>query len=102
MKTPKFFELIGSSKENVDPQFRLYVELTDKDEDFWESQRLGTAEAAARMAALRKSLLEVLPTDTELSTVPVATFSDAHTDTIVANAEPVITKDGRRAWIARE
>jgi hypothetical protein len=39
MKTPKFFELIGSSKERTDPQFRLYVELTDKDEDFWESQR---------------------------------------------------------------
>ena len=102
MKTPKFFELIGSSKEKNDPQFRLYIELTDKDEGFWESQRLGTPEAAARMAALRKSLLEVLPTDTELSTVPVATFSDAHADTIVANAEPVIAKDGRRAWIARE
>jgi hypothetical protein len=102
MKAPKFFELIGTSKETVDLQFRLYVELTDKDEDFWESQRLGTAQAAARMAALRKSLLEVLPIDTELSTVPIATFSDAHTDTIVANSEPVITKDGRRAWIARE
>src|SRR5271163_2200218 len=102
MKTPKFFELIGSSKERTDPQFRLYVELTDKDEDFWESQRLGTPKGTARMDALRKSLLEVLPTDTELSTVPVATFSDAHTDTIIANAEPVITKDGRRAWIARD
>jgi len=42
MKTPKFFELIGSSKgDTSDPRFRVFVELTDK--DFWESQALGTA-----------------------------------------------------------
>jgi hypothetical protein len=45
MKTPKFFELIGSSKdESSDPRFRVFVELADNDKDFWESQALGTAE----------------------------------------------------------
>jgi hypothetical protein len=44
MKTPKFFELISSSKgESSDPRFRVFVELADKDKDFWESQALGTA-----------------------------------------------------------
>jgi len=49
MKTPKFFELIGSSKEGqTDPRFRVYVELTDKDREFWESQALGTPEGRAQ------------------------------------------------------
>jgi hypothetical protein len=30
-----------------DPRFRVFVELTDKDRDFWESQALGTAEGKA-------------------------------------------------------
>ena len=35
MKTPKFFELIGSFKgESSDPHFRVFVELADKDKDF--------------------------------------------------------------------
>jgi hypothetical protein len=48
MKTPKFFELIGSSKGGAsDPRFRVFVKLADKDKDFWESQALGTAEGRA-------------------------------------------------------
>jgi hypothetical protein len=32
MKMPKFFELIGSSKEGqTEPRFRLFVELSEKD-----------------------------------------------------------------------
>jgi hypothetical protein len=101
MQLPKFFELTGSSREGTDSKFRLYVELTDEDKDFWESQLLGTPEGAARMATLQKSLLEVLPAATKLSRVPVASFAESHTDTITANSEPVITKDGRRVWISR-
>ena len=48
MKTPKFFELIRSSNgDSSDPRFRVFVELTDKDRDFWEGQALGTAEGKA-------------------------------------------------------
>ena len=62
MKTPKFFELIGSSKgDSSDPRFRVFVELADKDKNFWESQALGTAEGRAQMTALRTGLMEVLP-----------------------------------------
>jgi hypothetical protein len=68
MKTPKFFELIGSSKgDSSDPRFRVFVELAEKDKDFWESQSLGTAEGRAQMTALRTGLMEVLPSETELS-----------------------------------
>ena len=68
MKTPKFFELIGSSKGgSSDPRFRVFVELADKDKDFWERQSLGTAEGRAQMKALRTGLMEVLPSETELS-----------------------------------
>ena len=68
MKTPKFFELIGSFKgDSSDPHFRVFVELADKDKDFWESQALGTAEGRAQMTALRTGLMEVLPSETELS-----------------------------------
>jgi hypothetical protein len=75
MKTPKFFELIGSFKgESSDPHFRVFVELADKDKDFWESQALGTAEGRAQMTALRTGLMDVLPSETELSAAPVATF----------------------------
>jgi hypothetical protein len=102
MELPKFFELIGSSREGSDSQFRIYVELTDEDEDFWESQLIGTPEGAARMATLQRSLLEVLPDATRLSREPVASFAESHTETIIANSEPVITKDGRRAWISRD
>lgn len=101
MELPKFFELTASSRDGTDPQFRLYVELTDQDKEFWESQLLDTPEGRSRMAALQRSLLEVLPAPTQLSTTPVASFSESHTDTITANSEPVITKDGRRAWIAK-
>jgi hypothetical protein len=101
MELPKFFELTGSSPDGTDSEFRLYVELTDEDKDFWESQLLDTPEGSSRMAALQRSLLEVLPATTRLSKAPVASFSESHTDTIIANSEPVITKDGRRAWIER-
>ena len=103
MKTPKFFELIGTSKGGkTDPRFRLYVELTDKDKGFWESQALGTPEGRNELAALRDGLLEVLPKETELSEAPVATFFEGDIDTIVSKGEPVIAKDGRRAWIVRD
>jgi hypothetical protein len=47
MNTPKFFELIGSSKgESSDPHFRVFVELADEDKNFWESQARGTAEGS--------------------------------------------------------
>lgn len=103
MKTPKFFELIASSKRGqTDPRFRVYVELTDKDQDFWESQALGTPEGRAQMTALRTGLMEVLPSETELSTAPVGTFFEGDAETIIAKSEPVIAKDGRRAWIVRD
>jgi hypothetical protein len=100
MELPKFFELTGSSRDGTDSKFRLYVELTDEDKDFWESQLLDTPEGSSRMAALQRSLLQVLPDGTRLSKAPVASFSESHTETIIANSEPVITKDGRRAWVA--
>jgi hypothetical protein len=102
MELPKFFELTGSSRDGTNSEFRLYVELTDEDKDFWQSQLLDTLEGRSRMAVLQKSLLEVLPTGTRLSKSPVASFSEAHTDTIIANSEPVITKDERRAWISKK
>ena len=103
MKTPKFFELIGSSKGgSSDPRFRVFVELADKDKNFWESQSLGTPEGRAQMTALRTGLMEVLPSETELSAAPVATFFEGDAENIIAKAEPVIAKDGRRAWIVRD
>jgi hypothetical protein len=97
---PKLFEIIGSSKEGqTEPKFRVYVELTDKDKDFWESQALGRPEGRAQMKALRTGLLEVLPKGTELSAAPVATYFEQDIDPVIAKAEPVIAKDGRRAWI---
>ena len=102
MNTPNFFELIASSKEkSSDPRFRIFVELGDKDKAFWESQVLGTAEGRAQMTALRTGLMEVLPNETELSAAPVATFFEGDAETIIAKAEPVIAKDGRRAWIVK-
>jgi len=54
------------------------------------------------MMALRSSLLEVLPKETELSAAPVATFFEHDTETVIGNSEPVIAKkNGRRAWIVR-
>ena len=103
MNTPKYFELIGSSKgESSDPRFRVFVELADKDKDFWESQARGTAQGRDQMSALRTGLIEVLPSETELSAAPVATFFEGDAEAIIANAEPVIAKDGRRAWIVRD
>jgi hypothetical protein len=103
VKMPKFFELIGSSKEGqTEPRFRVYVELTEKDKDFWERQALGTSEGRAQMAALRDGLLEVLPKQTELSAAPVATTFEYDADAVIGKAEPVIAKDGRRAWIVRD
>ena len=103
MKTPKFFELIASSKEkSSDPRYRIFVELGDKDKDFWESQVLGTAEGRVQMTALRTGLAEVLPSKTELSEAPVATFFEDDVEAIIAKAEPIIAKDGRRAWIVKD
>ena len=103
MNTPKFFALIASSKEkSSDPRFRVFVELGDKDKDFWESQVLGTAEGRAQMTALRTGLKEVLPSETELSEAPVATFFEGDAEAIIEKAEPIIAKDGRRAWIVKD
>ena len=103
MKTPKFFELIGASKgDSSDPRFRVFVELADKDKDFWESQVLGTAEGRAQMTALCTGLKEVLPSETELSEAPVATFFEGDAEAIIEKAEPIIAKDGRRAWIVKD
>jgi hypothetical protein len=103
MNTPKFFALIASSKEkSSDPRFRVFVELGDKDKDFWESQVLGTAEGRAQMTALRNGLKEVLPGGTELSEAPVATFFEGDAEAIIEKAEPIIAKDGRRAWIVQD
>jgi hypothetical protein len=102
MNTPKFFALIASSKEkSSDPRFRVFVELGDKDKDFWESQVLGTAEGRAQMTDLRNGLKEVLPGGTELSEAPVATFFEGDAEAIIEKAEPIIAKDGRRAWIVQ-
>ena len=46
--------------------------------------------------------MDDLPNGTELSAAPVATFFEGDAETIIANAEPVIAKDGRRAWIVRD
>jgi hypothetical protein len=54
------------------------------------------------MTALRTGLMDVLPKGTELSAAPVATFFEGDADTIIADAEPVIAQDGRRAWIVRD
>jgi hypothetical protein len=43
------------------------VELTDKDQDFWESQELETPEGRDQMSALQNGLMEVLPNETKLS-----------------------------------
>jgi hypothetical protein len=51
MELPKFFELTGSSRDGTNSEFRLYVELTDEDKDFWESQLLDTLEGRSRMDA---------------------------------------------------
>jgi hypothetical protein len=103
MNTQKFFALIASSKEkSSDPRFRVFVELGDKDKDFWESQVLGTAEGRAQMTALRNGLKEVLPGGTELSEAPVATFFEGDAEAIIEKAEPIIAKDGRRAWIVQD
>jgi hypothetical protein len=101
MKPPKFFELIASA-EGAEGRFRVFVELTDKDQDFWESQKLGIPDGRDQMNALRNGLLEVLPTGTELSPAPVATFFEGDAETIIAKAEPIVTRDGRRAWIVKD
>jgi hypothetical protein len=46
--------------------------------------------------------MEVLPSETKLSPAPVATFFEGDAETIIAKAEPVVAKDGRRAWIVRD
>jgi hypothetical protein len=103
MNTPKFFALIASSKEkSSDPRYRVFVELGDKDKDFWESQVLGTAEGRAQMTDLRNGLKEVLPGGTELSEAPVATFFEGDAEAIIEKTEPIIAKDGRRAWIVQD
>ena len=58
MKTPKFFELIGSSKgESSDPRFRVFVELADKDKDFWESRGTAKERRADRYQPMRRRKL---------------------------------------------
>jgi hypothetical protein len=101
MNTPKFFELLASAK-GAEERFSVFVELTDKDQDFGESQKLGTPEGRDQMNALRNGLLEVLPIGTELSPAPVATFFEGDAETIIAKANPVVTKDGCRAWIVKD
>jgi hypothetical protein len=54
------------------------------------------------MTSLRTGLKEVLPSGTELSDAPVATFFEGDAESIIAKAEPIIAKDGRRAWIVRD
>jgi hypothetical protein len=54
------------------------------------------------MTALRTGLTEVLPSKTELSEAPVATFFEDDVEAIIAKAEPIIAKDGRRAWIVKD
>jgi hypothetical protein len=96
MNTPKFFELIASSNEGEpNSRFRVLVELTDNDREFWQSLALGTPEGRDQMNALRDGLREVLPNETELSSAPVATFLEDDAETIIAMAEPVLAKDGR-------
>jgi hypothetical protein len=103
MNTPKFFELIGSSNEGEpNSRFRVFVELTDNDREFWQNQALGTPEGRDQMNALRDGLTEVLPNETELSPAPVATYFEDDAETIIAKAEPIIAKDGRRAWIMKD
>ena len=95
MNTPKFFALIASSKEkSSDPRFRVFVELGDKDKDFWESQVLGTAEGRAQMTALRNGLKEVLPGGTELSEAPVATFSRVTQKLSSKKRSPLLQRTG--------
>ncbi len=54
------------------------------------------------MTALRNGLKEVLPGGTELSEAPVATFFEGDAEAIIEKAEPIIAKDGRRAWIIED
>jgi len=88
----------SSRPKSSDPQFRVFVELGEKDKDFWESQVLGTPAGRAQLTALK----EVLPSGTELSDAPVVTFFEDDAESIIAKAEPIIAKDGRRAWIVRD
>ena len=95
MNTPKFFALIASSKEkSSDPRFRVFVELGDNDKDFWESQALGTAEGRAQMTALRTGLKQVLPSETELSEAPVATFFEGDAEAIIEKRSPLLQRTG--------
>ena len=54
------------------------------------------------MTALCTGLKEVLPSETELSEAPVATFFEGDAEAIIEKAEPIIAKDGRRAWIVKD
>jgi hypothetical protein len=92
----------SSRPKSSDPQFRVFVELGEKDKDFWESQVLGTPAGRAQLTALRTGLKEVLPSGTELSDAPVVTFFEDDAESIIAKAEPIIAKNGRRAWIVRD
>jgi hypothetical protein len=51
---------------------------------------------------LREGLRKVLPSETKLSSAPVSTFFEGDAEKIISQAEPVIAKDGRRAWIVRD
>jgi len=48
-----------------------------------------------QMNALRNGLMEVLPSEAELSPAPVAIFFEGDAGIIIAKAEAVVTKGGR-------
>ena len=76
--------------------------LGTKTKTFGKVRLFGTAEGRAQMTALRAGLTEVLPSKTELSEAPVATFFESDVEAIMGKAEPIIAKDGRRAWIVKD
>ena len=72
-----------------------------------DGHRNNTSDSDARMdlhfvRTLRTGLKEVLPSGAELSDASVATFFENDAESIIAKAEPIIAKDGRRAWIVRD
>ena len=76
--------------------------MRTKIKTFGKVRRSVQPRGVAEMTALRTGLMEVLPSETELSAAPVATFFEGDAETIIAKAEPVIAKEGRRAWIVRD
>jgi hypothetical protein len=53
MELPKFpSQPVPHAMERI-PNSRLYVELTDEDKEFWESQLLDTPEGRSRRSTVR-------------------------------------------------